>query len=180
ETSASDFDLNMIESQLESTPGTLSGIALDLDTLRRHHRQVLQELPIGVCSVDKEGVVVLWNLAMSDITGLAASDSVGLPLEALPEPWRTLLGEFLERGDASSQRHVTQIEGRERHFNLHKAITQRMVAGALPTNSRESSRVILLEDLTETSMLEAELAHAERLSSIGRLAAGVAHEIGNP
>src|SRR5690606_36770277 len=40
--------------------------------------------------------------------------------------------------------------------------------------------IILVEDLTETELLEEELAHSERLASIGRLAAGVAHEIGNP
>src|SRR5438270_950245 len=40
--------------------------------------------------------------------------------------------------------------------------------------------VVLIEDLTERQTLEAELTHTERLASIGRLAAGVAHEIGNP
>ena len=40
--------------------------------------------------------------------------------------------------------------------------------------------MILIEDLTDLHMLEGELAHSERLASIGRLAAGVAHEIGNP
>jgi signal transduction histidine kinase len=40
--------------------------------------------------------------------------------------------------------------------------------------------VMLLEDLTDLENLEAELAHSDRLASIGRLAAGVAHEIGNP
>src|SRR5690606_14012336 len=40
--------------------------------------------------------------------------------------------------------------------------------------------VLLIEDQTATRNLEDKLIHAERLASIGRLAAGVAHEIGNP
>ena len=39
---------------------------------------------------------------------------------------------------------------------------------------------MLIEDLTDLGTLEAELAHNDRLASVGRLAAGVAHEIGNP
>ena len=40
--------------------------------------------------------------------------------------------------------------------------------------------VILIEDITDLQLLEQELVHNTRLASIGRLAAGVAHEIGNP
>ncbi|MES9859659.1 MAG: ATP-binding protein, partial [Candidatus Thiodiazotropha sp. 4PDIVS1] len=49
-----------------------------------------------------------------------------------------------------------------------------------PVEEARTSQVMLMEDLTDLETLEAELAHSERLASIGRLAAGVAHEIGNP
>ena len=66
------------------------------------------------------------------------------------------------------------MHGQTRWLNLRKAAINEPLA---PDNS---GLVILLEDLTDTQMLEEKLVHSERLASIGRLAAGVAHEIGNP
>jgi len=47
-------------------------------------------------------------------------------------------------------------------------------------DSESIGTTVLLQDLTETHQLEDQLAHNERLASIGRFASGVAHEIGNP
>ena len=57
-------------------------------------------------------------------------------------------------------------------MTLHKAV--------LSGHDSRGGSVILVEDHTEMKWLEEELVHAARLASIGQLAAGVAHEIGNP
>ena len=60
-----------------------------------------------------------------------------------------------------------------RWFNLHKTPIHE-------DGTHPQSTIILLEDQTELQQLEHQLMHKERLASIGSLAAGVAHEIGNP
>ena len=48
------------------------------------------------------------------------------------------------------------------------------------TTGETAGLVVLVEDLTERKLLASQVAHQDRLASVGRLAAGVAHEIGNP
>ncbi|MFZ3205846.1 MAG: ATP-binding protein [Pseudomonas sp.] len=167
-------DIHFIESRLEDYHSRLTGLAAELDTLRRYHRQTLQELPMGVCSLAKDQEILMWNKAMEELTEIPAHRIVGSRLSTLSEPWRGLLQHFIELPDEHLHKQRLALDGQIRWLNLHKAAIDEPLA---PGNS---GLVLLVEDLTETQYLEDKLVHSERLASIGRLAAGVAHEIGNP
>jgi Na+/proline symporter/signal transduction histidine kinase len=168
-------DIQFIESRLEQYRDRLSGLAAELDSLRRFHRQTLLELPMGVISLGADGEVIGWNLAMEALTDIGARRMVGSRLTALPEPWRHLFLEFVHGHIDHEPQRAIEIDGQTRWLSLHRS----RVHGALP-GERAGGQVLVVEDITDLRVMESRLAHNERLASIGRLAAGVAHEIGNP
>ncbi len=165
-----------LEEHLEQSRSRLQGLAAELDALRRYHRQILQELPLAVCSIGPGREIVIWNHAMERVSELSAREASGVALPDLREPWNGLLHDFVDAPEQHLYKVQVNVRGRPRWFNLHKAA----IEDTSPLVAARGGMVILIEDLTERQTLEAELAHTERLASIGRLAAGVAHEIGNP
>ena len=166
-------DLRSLESLLAERQQPLYGLAAELNKLRLHHKNILNELPLGACSLDRDNEIVLWNEALQNITGITANTATGSHIDALPEPWRAVLSAAVNSNH--SHEYALEVANGERkvRFNLHKSIVQRH-------DNPFAEQVILLEDVSDVIQLTQEIAHTERLASIGRLAAGVAHEIGNP
>jgi len=88
------------------------------------------------------------------------------------------LAQFALRPEPQQQLRLS-LQGHVRFLSLSKSTVD---GAALPRRGTSPAQglVILVEDVSEQRALAAQVAHQDRLASIGRLAAGIAHEIGNP
>ncbi|WP_437736885.1 ATP-binding protein [Sorangium sp. So ce1335] len=172
--------LRWLERRLARGETRLVGAAKELDLLRRWLRSLLAQLPLGVCAVGSDGAISLVNRRLEALVGAEERDLVGATLDRLPAPFAELFARAAraasagEAGAGADEVEV-RVAGRARALRVHRAALD-------PLDGRSASGgvVLLVEDRTEQRALEAQLAHRDRLAQLGRLAAGVAHEVGNP
>ncbi|MEM9730699.1 MAG: ATP-binding protein [Myxococcota bacterium] len=138
---------------------------------RRYLSQLMAGLPVGVCTIDENEDVVIWNSELEHMSDLSEDQTSGHPVHELPNPWR-LLFEELARDPSDA---VV-----ERQYEVESQVFELRAQTAMLPGDGGTGRVFVVEDLSSLRELERHVAHKDRLSSIGTLASGVAHEIGNP
>ena len=144
------------------------------DDLARLHENTIRSLTSGLITLDPAGAVTSANEFGCEILGRESRMLLGLPLAAvLPDLPRVLA----EAGPGGTVRRsevvVHRPDGSARHLGI----------SAVPLSDRAGKhigRVIHFQDLTELKRMELAVARAERLATIGRLSAAIAHEIRNP
>jgi two-component system, NtrC family, sensor kinase len=126
--------------------------------------------------VDLNDQVESWNAQMEAMYALSRGEVLGQALrEVFPAEFCDAVNSFKHESGVHNlyKFRLTTRAGEQRTANIAVA----------PLLSREFvpvGRIILVDDITERVSLEAQLAQADKLSSIGLLAAGVAHEINTP
>ena len=164
-------DINQIESVFSVQNERMGGIASELNRLRIYQGELLNSLPVGVISVSASGEILRWNRAMANYSGITASSAVGGNSHNLAAPWGELLQTIIHSSDNEQDNQQLKFGDNLHWFNWHKALV---------TNGDSDELLIVLEDNTRAMSLTQRHISRDRLTSVGRLAAGVAHEIGNP
>jgi PAS domain S-box-containing protein len=170
---------------LQREPPRLGGTLHDV-TARKHREeelrrqvQVFENLWDGVVVLDVDGRITDWNASAERMFGFATSDVVSRPMaEALGAQEPVALTHGIRQAIERSARWQSEVRFKKRDGT--ECDCEALVVPLVDAENRPLGCIAVLRDISERKQLQARLVLADRLSSLGTLAAGVAHEINNP
>ncbi|HET8624163.1 MAG TPA: ATP-binding protein [Gemmatimonadales bacterium] len=164
-------DLQLAEAFASQAAGALecSTLIESYDAGRRSWRDVVDAIAPALCIVDDKGSIRRANQAFSDLVGTEPVAVVGRPWrELLPADWRPDVERLLHAAG-----ELSEIELRRGD--------DAYAASSVPfTSGDQSSVVLLFDDRTERRRLQDQLIQSEKMSAVGQLIAGIAHDLNNP
>jgi two-component system sensor histidine kinase HydH len=147
-----------------------------LDRMKSYTENVVESMADGLVSVDREGRIVTLNRQAAAILGSGRDLLEGRKIaDVLGEGMDEVLGSAAAKDAFVRDREIEIQRGRDGRIFLSLS-----VAPLRDEKGEERGSVLLIKDLREIRDLQEKVRRSERLASLGRLAAGVAHEIRNP
>ena len=162
-------NVSRAEEELAVKTGSLANLEI-------FHRDVIQSISSGLVSTDLDGVVTSANRAALEILGFGAGSLVGRPIVESGlfsgEDWSAVT-----RTDAPPRNSRAEITLRRDGEDLPIGFTVNRLTEAkgVPTGW-----IVVFQDLSQWRALQEELRVKDRMAAVGELAAGLAHEVGNP
>ena len=160
----------------------------EYERLKEFSENIVESINVGIVAVDLNHRVESWNTQIEQLTGIGRDHALGRPLKQL---FPGDLCAQLDGGGGDSGIHnvyqfilrpaeMPSINGNGKHRPVSEVTLNIAVAPLVSRELEQIGRLIIFDDVTERAELEKQLVQADKLSSIGLLAAGVAHEVNTP
>jgi two-component system, NtrC family, sensor kinase len=165
----------------------------EYERLKEFSENIVESINVGILAADLEDRVESWNSQIEQLTGITREDALG---KKLAELFPAALAEQFDRVRGETGIHhiykfvLKPVNGNGNgngHGNGHgtpprfsEATLNIAITPLVSKDQERIGRLIIIDDVTDRAELEQRLVQADKLSSIGLLAAGVAHEVNTP
>jgi len=156
----------------------LKATAKTLASLRVLHERIIESIRSGLITTDLDGNIYTFNTAASEITGYTSDKMIGKSIASLfgdIEQSMSLTFESLEIGEQPPRFEADLITPEGFAVRVGYGISS-----LFAETGEATGLIITFQDLTEIRTMEESVRRKDRLAAVGRVAAGLAHEIRNP
>ena len=143
---------------------------------------LLDSMADGVFTLDATGIITFWNPSMERITGYSADEALGRPCNLLG--FNRCFKKVCAKGpDGCDIFNFGKVDGKECRFSHKDGHEVPVLKNARIVKDDDGQTIGVVEtvtDMTESRQTRVQLMQAEKMASLGKLSAGVAHQLNNP
>ena len=151
----------------------------EYERLKEFSENIVESINVGILAAGLDDRVESWNTQMERLSGIGREDAVGRTLaELFPARARRATRAHARRNAHPSSGQICARDA-EQHGEREPLATSPSRRWFRAT-CEQIGRLVIFDDVTDRAELERRLVQADKLSSIGLLAAGVAHEVNTP
>src|ERR1051326_5162085 len=169
----------------------------EYERLKEFSENIVESINVGILAADLDDRVESWNTQIEQLSGIARDAAVGRKLGELFPP--ELVEQFDRVRGETGIHHIYKfvlkpaaaavngnghghalMNGDGTLARFREATLNVAIAPLISKDGEQIGRLVIFDDVTDRAELEQRLVQADKLSSIGLLAAGVAHEVNTP